>query len=370
MKPLLIGDLELKKPIIQGGMGIGVSLSGLASAVANEGGMGVISSVGIGFLEKDFKENSKKAEERALRNEIRKAKQNSNGAIGVNVMVAVSNFDDIIKTAIEEKADALIMGAGLPIKAPKTISLEKIKSSGIKAIPIVSSALAAKIILRKWERNFFTIPDAFVVEGPLAGGHLGFKKDDIDKPENKLELLIPQVKKEIAPYEDKFKKKIPIIAAGGIFSGSDIYEIMKLGADGVQMGTRFVATNECDAHENFKREYVNCTKNDIVIIDSPVGLPGRAIMSSFIQKIRMGFKYKINCPWHCLSNCNVKKAEYCIAEALTNARIGFLEKGFAFAGANAYKIKEIISVKKLFNELIDEFNAALELYNLTSLCSR
>lgn len=364
MKPLEIGNLKLPKPIIQGGMGVGVSLSGLASAVANEGGMGVISSVGIGYLEKDFVYNAQEANLRALRNEIRKAKSKSDGAIGVNVMVAVNDFDDIIKTSVEEKVDALLMGAGLPIKLPSTISLEALKKSGVKAIPIVSSGLAAKIILMKWERNFGIVPDAFVVEGPLAGGHLGFRKEDLDKPENEIDKIVQKVKNEVILYEQKFYKRIPVIAAGGIFSGNDIFHIMQKGADGVQMGTRFVATNECDVHDNFKNEYVKCVEDDIVIIDSPVGMPGRAIMSSFIQKIKEGAKFKINCPWHCLKHCNIAKAQYCIAEALTNAKIGIIEKGFAFTGANAYRIKEIISVKKLFSDLIQEFNEASRLYNL------
>lgn len=364
MKSLNIGDLKLEKPIIQGGMGVGVSLSRLASAVANEGGMGVIAPVGIGFLEKDFFQNPKEANLRALRNEICTAKKESGGVIGVNVMVALNDFDDIIKVCVDEKVDAILMGAGLPVRLPSTVSLERLKKSGIKTIIIVSSSTAAKIILKKWDRNFGAIPDAFVVEGPLAGGHLGFKKDHINSPQNLIENIIPLVKEEIVHFEKKYNKRIPVFAAGGIFNGSDIFDIIKKGADGVQMGTRFVATLECDAHENFKKEYINCKKEDIVIIDSPVGMPGRAIFNSFIKKVRSGAKFKINCSWHCLKYCDIKKAQYCIAEALTNAKKGLVEKGFAFAGANAYRIKEIISVKKLFNDLIEEFNEALEIESL------
>lgn len=356
MKPLVIGDLKIEVPIIQGGMGVGISLSGLATAVANEGGVGVIASVGVGLLEDDFKENYQGANQRALRNEIRKAKANTKGVIGLNVMMALTDYKDILNIAIEEKVDLLILGAGLPTDVPNIIGQERLKKSNVKIVPIVSSGIAAKIILRKWDRNFGIIPDAFIVEGPLAGGHLGYKPDELDHEKNKLENLIPKIIAEIKPFEEKYNKVIPLIAAGGIYSGKDIYEIFKLGVKGVQLGTRFVATTECDATNEFKDAYVKCNKEDIVVIQSPVGLPGRAINNDFLKHVHDPDRPRDRCPWVCLSSCNIEKAHYCIGMALANAKKGDLEHGYAFAGANAYKIDKIISVKELINELVTEFD--------------
>ncbi|MBN2790351.1 MAG: nitronate monooxygenase [Candidatus Delongbacteria bacterium] len=358
MKPLIIGDLKIEVPIIQGGMGVGISLSGLATAVANEGGVGVIASVGVGLLEDDFKDNYQIANQRALRNEIRKAKANTKGAIGLNVMMALTDFKDILNIAIDEKIDILFLGAGLPIDIPNIVGVERFKESNVKVVPIVSSGIAAKIILRKWDRNFGFIPDAFLVEGPLAGGHLGYKKEDLGLESNKLENLVPKVIAEIRPFEEKYNKEIPVIAAGGIYSGKDIYDIFKLGAKGVQLGTRFVATTECDATDEFKKAYVDCKEEDIVIIQSPVGLPGRAINNDFLKHVHDPDRPRDRCPWVCLSSCNIEKAHYCIGMALANAKKGDLEHGYAFAGANAYRIDKIISVKELMTELVEGFKEA------------
>jgi nitronate monooxygenase len=329
VKPLFIGDLKIEVPIIQGGMGVGISLSGLATAVANEGGVGVIASVGVGLLEDDFKENYQDANQRALRNEIRKAKANTKGVIGLNVM-----------------------------DVPNIIGQERLKESNVKIIPIVSSGIAAKIILRKWDRNFGIIPDAFIVEGPLAGGHLGYKPDELDHEKNKLENLIPKIIAEIKPFEENYNKVIPLIAAGGIYTGKDIYDIFKLGVKGVQLGTRFVATTECDATDEFKNAYVKCKKEDIVVIQSPVGLPGRAINNEFLKHVHDPERPRDKCPWVCLSSCDIKKAHYCIGMALANAKKGDLDHGYAFAGANAYRIDKIVPVKELMTELVEGFEAA------------
>ena len=358
MKPLIIGDLKIDVPIIQGGMGVGISLSGLATAVANEGGVGVIASVGIGLLEDDFKDNYQVANQRALRDDIRKAKKDTNGVIGLNVMVALTDYKDILNIAVEEKIDLLILGAGLPIDVPNIIGLDRLKESNVKIVPIVSSGIATKIILRKWDRNFGIIPDAFIVEGPLAGGHLGYKKEDLELDKNKLENLVPKIIAEIKPFEEKYSKEIPLIAAGGIYTGEDIYDIFKLGAKGVQMGTRFVATHECDATDSFKDAYIKCKKEDIVVIQSPVGLPGRAINNEFLKHVHDEDRPRDKCPWVCLNSCDIKTAHYCIGMALANAKKGDLLNGYAFAGANAYRIKEIISVKELFTELKDGFDTA------------
>ena len=356
MKPLIIGDLKIEVPIIQGGMGVGISLSGLATAVANEGGVGVIASVGVGLLEDDFKDNYQVANQRALRDEIRKAKKDTDGVIGLNVMMALTDYKDILNIAVEEEIDLLILGAGLPVNVPNVIGLDRLKKSNIKIVPIVSSGIATKIILRKWDRNFGIIPDAFIVEGPLAGGHLGYKPEELDHEKNKLETLVPQIVAEIKPFEEKYNKEIPLIAAGGIYTGKDIHNIFKLGAKGVQMGTRFVATTECDATDSFKDAYIKCKKEDIVVIKSPVGLPGRAINNEFLKHVHDPDRPRDKCPWVCLSSCDIRTAHYCIGMALANAKKGDLLHGYAFAGANAYRIDKILSVKELMTELVEGFD--------------
>jgi nitronate monooxygenase len=198
-----------------------------------------------------------------------------------------------------------------------------------------------------------------VVEGPLAGGHLGYKREDLFKEDFRLKNLVPQVIAEIKPFAEKYGRDIPVIAGGGIFTGKDIYNIMKLGAKAVQMGTRFVATHECDATDEFKNEYIKCTKDDIVIIQSPVGLPGRAINNQFLKDLEAGRGKKVTCPWLCLKSCGAEKAQYCIGQALANAKQGNLAEGYAFCGANAYRIDKIISVKELFAELEEGYDKAV-----------
>ena len=356
MPTLRIGDWQADIPIIQGGMGIGISLSGLASAVANAGGIGVIATAGIGHREPDYNTNSKEANKRALQREIRKAKANTDGLIGVNIMVALSDFDSLVQCAVEEQANMLFLGAGLPIRLPATLPLNDLGSLPTKFAPIVSSAKAARLIFRSWAKQFNHIPDAVVVEGPLAGGHLGFKKENIANPDYTLEKILPEVIAALKPYETQFNKNIPVIAAGGIYTGDDIHKIMQLGVQGVQMGTRFVATHECDAFQEFKDTYISCTKEDIVIIDSPVGLPGRAIGGNFLDRVASGVRETFKCPWKCLKSCDFKNVPYCIALALTNAKEGKMEEGFAFAGANAYRVDKIISVKELIETLTEEYN--------------
>ena len=356
---LIIGDLEIKKPIIQGGMGIGISVSGLASAVANEGGIGVISTVGNGFEEPDFKSNYREANLRSLRNEIKKAKSLTKGVLGVNIMLALTDYDDLFKASMNEGVDIIFMGAGLPLRMPANVTLDELKSSKTKLAPIVSSGKAARLIFQTWDRRYDYIPDAVVVEGPKAGGHLGFKSEQIFDPNFSLEKIVPDVVKEIKIFEEKYNRKIPVIAGGGVYTGADIDKILKLGASAVQMGTRFVATHECDASEEFKKAYVECKEEDIVIINSPVGLPGRAINSAFLEKVGRGEKTPISCPWKCLTTCDYKTAPYCIGIALINSKRGKIQQGYAFCGANAYRVKEIISVKELFETLEKEYSEAI-----------
>ncbi|MFC1968954.1 NAD(P)H-dependent flavin oxidoreductase [Chloroflexota bacterium] len=358
MPKLRIGDLEVDIPIVQGGMGVGVSLSGLAAAVANEGGIGVISAAGIGMLEADFERNFKEANRRVLHREIKRAKEMTKGIIGVNIMVALSDYDELLKAAVDGGADLVFLGAGLPLKVPEIWPSGEWEKVTTKVVPVVSSSRAAKIIFQSWQKKYNHVPDAVVVEGPLAGGHLGFKKEHIHDPAYTLEKILPEVISVIKPFEQYFNKNIPVIAAGGVYTGADIYKFIQLGAEGVQMATRFVATYECDVSAEFKDAYIKCSKEDLVIIDSPVGLPGRAIRNRFLEEIESGNKVPFKCPWKCLKTCDLGSSPYCIARALTNAKNGHLEQGFAFAGANAYKIDKIISVKELFETLMMEYEKA------------
>jgi len=355
MKELIIGNLTAKTPIIQGGMGIGVSLSGLASAVANQGGVGVISTAGIGMMEADYHSNYLEANIRALRREIRKARELTTGILGVNIMVAMSNFEDMVKTAVEEGIDVIFAGAGLPLNLPQFLN----NAGKTMIVPIVSSGRAARIIARRWFDKYQYVPDAIVVEGPMAGGHLGFSIEQIDDSDFALENLVTDVIQEMKPFEDSGAKAIPVIAAGGIYTGEDIYKFMQLGAAGVQMATRFVTTDECDASEAFKNVYIEAHKEDIGIIKSPVGLPGRAIVNKFIEDIRSGAKKPFTCPFHCIKTCDYKVSPYCISVALMNAKKGLMKNGFAFAGANAYRADKIVSVKELVASLRKEYSAAV-----------
>lgn len=351
MNELRIGNLTVAVPIIQGGMGVGISLSGLAAAVANEGGVGVISSAGLGLLYKNYSGNLFEASIYGLKEEIRKAREKTKGIIGVNVMVAMTNFVDMIKTSIAEKVDIIIAGAGLPLDLPSFLNKESIT----RLIPIVSSARATRIICEKWKANYDYLPDAVIVEGPKAGGHLGFKEEQIGDNEYALEKLVPEIVDELKTFEVKYSKSIPLIAAGGIYTGEDISNIMKLGASGVQMGTRFVTTDECDASHGFKQSYIDAAEKDIEIIKSPVGMPGRAILSTFIQKVKEGKKQPLHCPFKCIRTCDISKSPYCIIIALVNALKGNFENGFAFAGSNAFRATRISSVKEVFQALIQEY---------------
>jgi len=357
MKELHIGDLTIKLPIIQGGMGVGISMSGLAAAVANEGGVGVIAAAGIGMFEPDSAKNFIEANIRALKKEIQKAKEMTNGVLGVNIMVALTNFSDLVKTAISEGIDMIFSGAGLPLNLPQFLT----KESKTKLVPIVSSGRAAKIMCSKWKEQYDYLPDAIVVEGPKAGGHLGFKREQIDNPEFALEKLLPEVIEQVKYYEEKYNTPIPVVAAGGIYTGADIKKIMDLKASGVQLGTRFVTTEECDASLKFKQSYISSQKEDMVIINSPVGMPGRAIKNEFIEKINRGEKRPIKCPYKCLKTCNVETAPYCIIAALVNAMKGNFYNGYAFAGANAFMAEKITSVKETIESLVREFKEAMSL---------
>ena len=344
-----IGDKVTKVPIIQGGMGVGVSLSKLASAVANYGGIGVISGVQIGFNEEDFETNCNEANERALAKEIRKARKLSpNGILGLNLMVAINNYKEMVKVAVNEKIDLIISGAGLPSELPLLV-----KDSETKIAPIVSSGKAAAVITKLWKKRYDYLPDLVIVEGPKAGGHLGFSMDQL-KAENlpSLSEIIKDVINVLKPYEVESGKRIPVIAAGGIFDNKDIKKYLNLGIQGVQIGTRFVATNECDASIEFKNAYVNSIEDEIEIIISPVGMPGQAIINPFMKRIRKEQEKVTKC-YRCLSPCNPTTTPYCISKALITSVKGDVDNGLIFIGKNGYRIDKIVSVKELMDELID-----------------
>ena len=350
LPPLKIGELIASIPIIQGGMGVGVSLSGLASAVANEGGIGIISTAQIGYNEKDFGTNAKEANIRALKSEIRRARELSpKGIIGINIMVAMNNYEELTRTALEEGIDLIISGAGLALNLPKIA-----KGFNTKLAPIVSSAKAAIVISKMWDRKNNCAADLIVVEGSEAGGHLGFSMESLlENKTQDLKDIVKEVIEAIKPFEEKYNKKIPVVAAGGIYTGADIAEIMKLGAAGVQMATRFVATQECDASLAFKMAYINLKEEDIKIVKSPVGMPGRAINNKFM-KLTQESGCKVEKCYLCIKDCNPQKTPYCITEALIQAVKGNLDNGLIFVGSNAYKVDKIVSVKELVSELVQE----------------
>jgi NAD(P)H-dependent flavin oxidoreductase YrpB (nitropropane dioxygenase family) len=352
MDKLYIGKLEIPIPIIQGGMGVGISLSGLASAVANEGGVGVISAAGLGMLghgsAKDFLANNILK----LRQEIRKARMLSTGVIGVNIMVALTNFADLVRASIDEGIDIIFSGAGLPLDLPKFL----VPGSKTKLVPIVSSARAASIICQKWKTNFDYLPDAIVVEGPKAGGHLGFKLQQIADDNYALEKLIPEVLALVREIKLEYRQDIPVIAAGGIYTGADIAAFLDMGAAGVQMGTRFVTTFECDASNEFKQAYLDAGIEDVKIIKSPVGMPGRAINSPFLEDVEAGRRHPKACPVNCIHTCDIHTAPYCIMASLTSALRGNFRRGYAFAGSNVWRTNKIISVNELMHTLKLEYD--------------
>jgi NAD(P)H-dependent flavin oxidoreductase YrpB (nitropropane dioxygenase family) len=356
MKELNIGGLQVPTPIFQGGMGVGISLSGLAAAVANQGGVGVISAAGLGMLYKnvagDFMANSIFG----LRQEIRKARAKTSGILGVNIMVALTNYGDMATVAVEEGIDIIICGAGLPLDLPKFLT----PGCKTRLIPIVSSARAATLICNKWLANYNYFPDAVIVEGPKAGGHLGFKPEQIFDENYSLEKLIPEVVAAVNEFAELNDREIPVIAAGGIYSGADIAEILRLGASGVQMGTRFVTTNECDASDEFKQAYLDAKKEDVTIIQSPVGMPGRAIMSPFLEEVIAGKRQPKTCPVNCIRTCDIKTAPYCIIASLTSALRGNFNRGYAFCGSNVWKTDKITSVKELIQTLKQEYSEHIE----------
>lgn len=345
--PLKIGELEAKVPVIQGGMGVGISLSGLAGAVASCGGIGVISAAQIGYRSEDFYKDSLGSNLRALKEEIRKARTiaGNQGIIGVNIMVATQKYEEYVKAAVEAGAELIISGAGLPMTLP-----ELTKGYKTKIVPIVSSLKSAQVIMKYWKRKYDRLPDLVVIEGPLAGGHLGFKDEELSdiaglNYEEKIKAMIQYIK---AAGKEK-DIEIPVVVAGGLYTRQDAEHCLFLGADGVQMATRFVTTYECDASDAFKQAYIDAQKEDIILVKSPVQMPARAIANHFIQRTQMGRISPKRCS-NCIITCNPAETPYCITEALIHAAKGNLEEALLFCGTNAYRANKLEYVKDIMHE--------------------
>src|SRR6056297_2524247 len=346
-KGLKIGNLESKIPLILGGMGVGVSGWKLASSISKLGGIGVISGVNLGYREKDFYTDTFKANVRAIKKEIKKARENSNkGILGMNFMVAMNRCKEYVREAASEGIDIIVSGAGLPLELP-----EAVEGFNTKIVPIVSSSKAARIITKVWDKKYNRLPDAIVIEGNKAGGHLGFKKKDLMEENFNMQDTLIKTKEEISKYEKKYRKNIPIISAGGIYEREDVKKHLKMGFEGVQMSTRFVTTEECDADIEFKKAYIRAKREDINIMDSPVGLPGRAITNDFLKNVEEGMKPKIKKCVDCIKKCNYKDTKFCISQALINSVEGDINEGLIFVGEKAYKANKIEKVENIINEL-------------------
>lgn len=347
VKPLTIGDLTARVPVIQGGMGVGVSLSSLAGAVAAEGGIGVLSTAQIGYREPDFDTDPIGANLRAIGTEIKKARELAKGGIlGVNIMVATRRYEEYVKAAVAAGIDLIISGAGLPMDLPKIAGKAK-----TKLLPIVSSAKSAQVIMRYWLKKHDRLPDAVVIEGPLAGGHLGFHKEQLDDIgglhyDEEVKAIIALVNETAAAHG----VGIPVIMAGGIYERADMEHYLELGASGVQMATRFVTTYECDADEAYKQTYIDAKKEDIVIVQSPVGMPGRAILNPFMKRAKQGQIPHEKCHL-CISTCKGAETPYCITDALVNAVTGKVDDALLFCGANAYRATKLEHVRDIMCEM-------------------
>ena len=373
LKPLKIGNLVAKHPVIQGGMGVGVSLSSLAGAVAKAGGIGIISTAQIGFKDQDFGKNPMAANLRGIHSELKKArKKTPQGILGFNIMVATKEYASYVKEAVKAGADVIISGAGLPIDMPKFVAEAENENGGSEKkerrtmiAPIVSSVKSALVICRMWDRKYHTAPDFVVVEGPCAGGHLGFSREQLTElgadtdhvaetfNEAAYDKEIRGIIETVKSFAEKYKKHIPVITAGGIFDHKDVLHQFALGAEGVQAATRFVTTEECDADIAYKEAYINAKEEDIVIVKSPVGMPGRAIKNKFLERVAQG-PVKVERCFRCLEHCNPAETPYCITKALINAAEGKIDEALLFCGSNAYRCEKIETVPEVMAALCGE----------------
>ncbi|MCM1043924.1 MAG: nitronate monooxygenase family protein [Candidatus Gastranaerophilales bacterium] len=357
-EPLKIGDLTAPIPIIQGGMGVGISLGGLAGAVAKEGAVGIISSAQIGFADPDFEKDPKACNLRAIEIEYKKARELAgDGIVGFNIMVALRYYEEYVRAAAQAGADLIISGAGLPTDLPQYV-----EGARTKIAPIVSSDKAAQVILRYWGKKYHRTADLVVVEGPKAGGHLGFSREQLteyDLEEQDTGLMksydeeIRKICETVKRYETEYGCAVPVVVAGGIDSAEEMERVMALGVQGVQVASRFVTTYECDADVRYKQAYLDAGKEDICIIKSPVGMPGRAIRNPFMERVMSGERIAPKKCLGCLHKCNPAEIPYCITEALVHAAKGETESALLFCGANAYKAQRLETVREVIDSLLD-----------------
>lgn len=359
-KSFKIGKYTIEKPIIQGGMGVGISWDQLAGNVSLEGGLGVISTVGTGiYNNREYAERTAGKGNRPYEainfysyTALQKIFDNAREICGdrplaANVLYAQSDYNRVVEDACKAGANMIITGAGLPLTMPEAAK----DYPDVALVPIVSTAKALKILCRRWKKTHNRLPDAVIVEGPLSGGHQGFKYDECFMPENQLEAILPPVVEEAKNWGS-----MPIIAAGGVWDHDDIQKMLDLGADGVQMGTRFIGTVECDTSEEMKQMIIEADEDDIKLFKSPVGYPARGVKSQLHASIEAGTAPKVACISNCVAPCNrgeeAKIVGYCIADRLSDAYDGIKESGLFFTGANGYKLKEIITVKELMDKLM------------------
>lgn len=345
---LKIGNRQLSIPLIQGGMGIGVSRSRLAGAVAAQGGMGVISSAQVGYDKENFEKNPRECNRQALAEHIQKAKEaaEGKGLIGVNIMTAINDYEEAVQVCCEAGADAIISGAGLPTMLPGLV-----KGYDILIAPIVSSVKSMQTILRYWDKKYNRTADFLVIEGPLAGGHLGFSYDTLQSlPDYDYDAEVKGILEAKKAYEEKYGHTIPAFLGGGIHDVTTAAHAFSLGVDGIQVATRFVATAECDASDRYKQAYINAKPSDITIIKSPVGMPGRAVRNSFVNRMEQEPE-QIRFCYRCLKACNPKTAPYCITKALIQAVQGDVDNGLVFCGAEVGRLQEITTAAQVIEEL-------------------
>lgn len=346
MSKLVIRDLVAKIPVIQGGMGVGVSLSTLAGNVAKCGGVGIISTAQIGYQEEGFEEHPIETNLKAIEKHVKRAKEIAQGGVvGVNIMVATKKYEEYVKAAVKSGVDLIISGAGLPTRLP-----EFVEKSKTKIAPIVSSIKSAKVICKLWDRKYKRCPDMVVIEGPKAGGHLGFSYEELQTiTQEEYEEEIKGIIKVVEEFGEKYDYHIPVIAAGGIYDVQDMKRVMELGVDGVQVATRFVTTYECDASDAYKQAYIDAKQEEIQIVKSPVGMPGRAIHNAFIEETEKE-PVKIKKCLQCLEHCKQKDIPYCITNALINAVKGKVSQGLIFCGANAWRAQKMEHVSDIMEE--------------------
>lgn len=350
-RPLKMGNIEAKVPLIQGGMGVGISLGRLAGAVAKEGGIGSISAAQIGFKEPDFDTNTKEANLRAIQKEYDKARAIApDGIIGFNIIVAMRHYEEYVRAAIDAGADLILSGAGLPTDLPRIAG-----DSRAKLAPIVSTDKSAKVILKYWGRKYKRMPDLLVIEGPKAGGHLGFTKEQLKAYDQAAyDAEVSDILDTVRSYEEEFQCRIPVALAGGIENKAQAEHAFSLGVDAIQAATRFVTTEECDAHIKYKEAYLNAKETDIVIVKSPVGMPGRAILNPFMEKVMAGERIPHSSCHGCLQKCNPSEIPYCITDALVHAARGEVDDALLFCGAYAYKADHLETVKEVIDSLMPE----------------